>query len=115
MPSKKTTETKEAKKDFLEFATKFEKDGRQIMLSGRIYPSKDSKGKIERNFMTLKVEDLLSITCEFVETSNSYFVAMPQYKSGDKYKSYVYIEKDSFLSNALEDLSEKLFELKKQF
>lgn len=108
---KKENKTEEKKVEFLEFDSEF----KGIKLTGRIYPTKDAGKKIEKNFMTLKVNDLLSITCEFVETSNNYFVSMPQYKSGDKYKSWVYIEKDSEMSAALEDLSSKLFELKKKF
>ena len=111
MPKKNEEKKEEVKKEFLEFESEF----KGIKLSGRIYPTKDAGKKIERNFMTLKVNDLLSISCEFVETSNNYFVSMPQYKSGDKYKSWVYVTKDTDMADALEDLSSKLFELKKKF
>ena len=115
MPSKNTKEVKkeEKKVDFLEFEHKFKDGEKMIKLSGRMYPTKGDQ--IERNFLTLDVANLMSISCEFVETSNNYFVAMPSYKSGDKYKSYVYVEKDSFFAAALEDLSKVLFELKKKF
>lgn len=106
---------KEAKKvEFLEFEHEFKDGERMIKLSGRMYPTKDG-ARIEKNFLTLKVANLMSISCDFVETSNNYFIAMPQYKSGDKYKSYIYVEKDSFFAAALEDLSKVLFELKKKF
>lgn len=115
MPSKNTKEAKkeEKKVEFQEFEHEYKDGEKMIKLSGRMYPTKGDK--IEKNLLFLKVANLMSITCEFVETSNSYFVSMPQYKSGDKYKSYVFVEKDSFFSDALEDLSKVLFELKKKF
>lgn len=115
MPSKNTKEAKKEEKkiEFLEFEHEFKDGGKMIKLSGRMYPTKGDK--IEKNFLTLKVANLMSISCDFVETSNNYFVAMPQYKSGNKYKSYIYVEKDSFFAAALEDLSKVLFELKKKF
>lgn len=108
---KKENKTEEKKVEFLEFDSEF----KGIKLTGRIYPTRDAGKKIERNSMTLNVNGLLSITCEFVETSNNYFVSMPQYKSGDKYKSWVFVAKDTDMADALEDLSYKLFELKKKF
>ncbi len=115
MPSKNTKEAKKEEKkiEFLEFEHEFITDERTVKFTGRMYPTKE--GKIEKNFLILKVDDLMSISCDFVETSNNYFISMPQYKSGDKYKSYIYVEKDSFFAAALEDLSKVLFELKKKF
>lgn len=115
MPAKTSKDTKkeEKKVEFLEFEHEFKDGERMVKFSGRLYPTKGEK--IERNFLSLNVGNLMTISCDFVETSNNYFVAMPQYKSGDKYKSYVYVEKDSFFASALEDLSKVLFELKKKF
>lgn len=121
MPAKKKEEVKEAKKEltFQEFNEQFGNDELKINLSGRIYPPKENKG-IKRSYVSLNVNGLFDISgCTFVETANNYFLTFPQYtteKDGKKeYKSYIYVGKDTFFSECLEQLAEVLIALSTKF
>ena len=120
MPAKKKTEeTKTNEFAFIDFNDQFGNDDLKINLSGRLYPPKENKG-IKRSYLSLTVNGLLTISgCYFVETSNNYFVTFPQYtveKDGKKeYKSYIYVGKDTFFSECLEQLAEVLIALSAKF
>lgn len=77
-------------------------------LTARVYPADENKG-IKRSFMYLDFGNGFSIQCHFIETSNNYFIAFPQYKSGESYKSYVWVEKDSEMQNKLDALAEVIY------
>lgn len=120
MPAKKKTEeTKKEEVKFLTFNEQFGNDEKKINLSGRLYPPKEFKG-IKRSYLSLNVDGLFDISkCNFVETSNNYFVTFPQYlteKDGrDVYKPYVYVGKDTFFSECLEQLAKVLIALSAKF
>ena len=119
MPAKKKEEVKKEEVKFLEFNDQFGNDELKINLSGRLYPAKENKG-IKRSYLSLNVNGLFDISnCAFVETSNNYFVTFPQYtveKDGKKeYKSYIYVGKDTFFSECLEQLAEVLIDLSAKF
>lgn len=106
MAAKKTNKKEAAKQDnnFKEFNAKFA----EIPLSGRIYPAKENKG-IKRSFMYLNIGGGFTIQCHFVETKSNYFIAFPQYESDGKYKSYVFIEKDSKFDKAFDALADWIY------
>lgn len=102
MPKKENAKKEEKKvaKEFKEVSA----EG----LTARVYPAEKSKG-IERSFMYLDFGNGFSIQCHFIETSNNYFIAFPQYKSGESYKSYVWVEKDSEMQKKLDALAEVIY------
>ena len=106
MAAKKTNKKEAAKQDnnFKEFNAKFA----EIPLSGRIYPAKENKG-IKRSFMYLNIGGGFTIQCHFVETKSNYFIAFPQYEQDGKYKSYVFVEKDSKFDKAFDALADWIY------
>lgn len=111
MPKKanaKNQEVKEEKKSFEEINGEYA----GMKLKGRLYPAKEEKG-IKRAFMYLEIIPGFNIQCHYVETSNNYFIAFPQYKSGESYKSYVYVEKDSGIQKALDALADAIYNVDK--
>ena len=111
MPSKNTKknqEVKEEKKSFEELNGTYA----GMTLKGRLYPVEENKG-IKRAFMYLEIVPGFNIQCHYVETSNNYFIAFPQYKSGDSYKSYVFVEKDSGIQKALDALADAIYNANK--
>lgn len=112
MPSKANTkknqEVKEEKKSFEELNGTYA----GMTLKGRLYPAEENKG-IKRAFMYLEIVPGFNIQCHYVETSNNYFIAFPQYKSGDSYKSYVFVEKDSGIQKALDALADGIYNANK--
>lgn len=119
MPQKKKTEETKKEVKFLTFNEQFGNDEKKINLSGRLYPAEESKG-IKRSYLSLNVNGLFYIShCNFVETANNYFVTFPQYtveNNGKKeYKSYIYVEKDTFFSECLDQLAELLIDLSAKF
>lgn len=111
MPKKtnaKNQEVKEEKNSFEEINGEYA----GMKLKGRLYPAKEEKG-IKRAFMYLEIIPGFNIQCHYVETSNNYFIAFPQYKSGDSYKSYVYVEKDSDIQKALDALADAIYNVNK--
>lgn len=111
MPKKNNATEEKKNEGFKEFSGKFN----GIAMSGKVWPGKS--GKITRSFMHLTLMEGFSITANFVETPNNYFVSFPQYeieKDGKKeYKSYVYIPKDSEMAKAIDELSECIYNLLK--
>lgn len=111
MPKKanaKNQEVKEEKKSFEEINGEYA----GMKLKGRLYPAKEEKG-IKRAFMYLEIIPGFNIQCHYVETSNNYFIAFPQYKSGESYKSHVYVEKDSGIQKALDALADAIYNVDK--
>lgn len=108
MAAKKKTEEKKA--NFKEF--KF--SGKVFEYSGRVYPKTEGKGKvISRHGINLTLNDTISIKGIYlVETEDKYFLTFPQYKTGDDYKSYIYIaeglneEIDNLTSAIVESMGE---------
>ena len=71
----------------------FKYSGKVFEYSGRIYPKSEGKGKVVARYgINLTLNDTISIKGIYlVETEDKYFLTFPQYKSGDSYKSYIYI------------------------
>lgn len=103
MPKKENSK-KEEKKVAKEYKEVFAEG-----LSARLYPAEETGKGIKRSFMYLDFGNGFSIQCHFIETSNNYFIAFPQYKSGESYKSYVWVEKDSEMQNKLDALAEVIY------
>ena len=104
MAAKKKTEEK--KVTFKEF--KF--SGKVFEYSGRVYPKTEGKGKVvSRHGINLTLNDTISIKGIYlVETEDKYFLTFPQYKSGDAYKSYIYI--DEALNDEIDNLTNAIVE-----
>lgn len=106
MPTKKSKEKTEEKK-FFEIEGEFQ----GLKLSARVYPVKEDKG-VKRSFMYLNLGYGFNVQASFVETKNAYFIAFPQYKTGDNYKSYIFVEKDSLYAKALDELADEIYNKK---
>ena len=89
----------------------FKYDGKKFSYTGRVYEKKDGKGKVVSNsYVTLTLNGSITIHgIWFVELSESYFLKFPQYKMGDEWKSYVFLD-DAFKEeiSELEDVSAKI-------
>lgn len=74
----------------------FESKGHFFTYSGRIYVDrKREAGKLTIYPITLCLNGVITIKgCNFYETSNNMWVGGPQYKQGDEYKDYLYIDKE---------------------
>ena len=81
-----------AAKEFIEFELK----GKNFDYSGRLYPAnKREAGKLTIYPMSLCINGVITIKgCSFYETANNMWVGGPQYKAGDDYKDYLYIDKE---------------------
>lgn len=65
--------------------------------SGRIYPGKDGNGKVKREWlMGLTLNGVFAVKGVWLKqtTTGKVFFTFPQYKSGDKYMSYIFTEKE---------------------
>ena len=84
---------KNSKNDFKEFEFK----GKNFDYSGRIYPDKKREaGKMTITPISICLNGLITIKgCSFYETKNNMWVGGPQFKSGDEYKDFVYIDKEN--------------------
>ena len=112
MPSKANTKkNQEVKEEKNSFET-IDGEYAGMKLKGRVYPAKENKG-IKRSFMYLEIIPGFTIQCHYVETSNNYFIAFPQYQSGESYKSYVFVEKDSEIQKALDALADAIYNVNK--
>lgn len=101
--AKKNDVKKEEKKDAKEFK-EFSVKG----LAARVYPANET-GKVKRSFMYLNFGNGFSIQCHFIETSDNYFIAFPQYKSGESYRSYVWVEPESKMQENLDALADAIY------
>ena len=102
MAAKKTT--KEVK-EYVDFV--FSK-GENFDYSGRLYKEKSREaGKLTITPMSLCLNGLITIKgCSLMETDKNVWISGPQYKSGDEYKDYLYIDKSN--NEDMEDLANYL-------
>ena len=75
----------------------FEFSGDNFDYSGRIYVDrKREAGKLTIYPVSLTLNGLITIKgCSFYETTNNMWVGGPQFKSGEEYKDYLYIDKEN--------------------
>ena len=98
------------KKEAAEFI-EFEMKGREFDYSGRLFPERQREaGKLTITPMSLCISGLITIKgCSFYQTKNNAWIGGPQYKIGDDYKDYLYI--DSNLNKDMDALAEKIEKL----
>lgn len=103
MPKKKNEE----KREVVKFA-EFKYSGKVFDYSGRVYQKQEGKGKvISRAGVQLCLNGVLTIKgIHLVDTEDQYFLAFPQYKSGNDWKSYVYIPKDDDFNKEIDNLTD---------
>ena len=96
----------------------FEMEGKNFNYSGRIYPdNKREAGKLTIYPISLCINGLITIKgCSYYETEKNCWIGGPQFKAGDDYKDYLYIDKANnedmdklaeVLSGIIEDWSVK--------
>lgn len=81
-----------AKKEKAKFK-EFKVTGKIFEYSGRIYPGKDGKGHVKREWgMSICLNNAFTLKgCWLTQTTRGItFISFPQYKSGDSYESYIY-------------------------
>lgn len=91
--TKKSASKKETKKvDFKEFKY----TGKVFEYSGRIYPSKEGKGKVLRTWgLQLVLNGVFTLKGVYLlETESTVFLKYPQYQKDKEYVSYVFIDKE---------------------
>ena len=73
----------------------FELKGKAFDFSGRVYTDKKREaGKLTIYPMSLTLNGAITIkSCSFYQTKDNMWVGGPQYKTGDEYKDYLYIDK----------------------
>ena len=84
---------KKEEKKFIEYKV----SGEHFEYTGRIYPGKDGNGKVKREWlMNLTLNGVISIKGVWLKQTSTgkVFMTFPQYKSGDKYMSYIFTEKE---------------------
>lgn len=93
--------------NFIEFQMK----GKEFDYSGRIFAdSKREAGKLTIYPMSLCINGLLTIKgCSYYETSKNCWIGGPQFKSGDDYKDFLYIDKN--LNPDMDKLAEEIGKL----
>ena len=101
MAAKKTTSKKDSFKEF-------EFKGKNFTYSGRLYPdSQREAGKLTITPMSLCINGLITIKgCSFYETKDNLWVVGPQYKAGDDYRDYLYIDKE--INEEMDKLAEEI-------
>lgn len=84
---------KNSKPEFKEFKM----SGKIFEYSGRVYEAKEGTGKVKyRSYVSLTLNDSFTINGIYlVETEDKKFLTFPQYKSGEAYKSYVFIDEEA--------------------
>lgn len=108
--ARKTKETKETKKNYIEFTFK----GKEIDYSGRIYPElKKSTDALDITPMSLTINGVITIKgCKLMQSDKSSWINFPQYKDKNGgYMSYVYVDRafsDSELAALVEELEKLL-------
>lgn len=102
MAAKKTT--KASTNGYKEYEMK----GDSFDYSGRIYTDKQREaGKLTITPISLCINGVLTIKgCSFYETDKNMWIGGPQYKSGDEYKDFLYIDKE--LNDEMDDLAEAI-------
>ena len=96
--------TNKKSNDYLEFSMK----GKTFNYSGRIYTdSKREAGKLTIYPISLTLNDAITIkSCSFYQTKDNMWVGGPQYKTGDEYKDYLYIDKS--INEEMDALAEEI-------
>lgn len=84
----------------------FEMKGDSFDFTGRVYVDKKREaGKLTIYPMSLCINGVITIKgCSFYETANNMWVGGPQYKQGDDYKDYLYIDKS--INEEMDNLAE---------
>lgn len=84
----------------------FEFKGKYFTYSGRIYvDNKREAGKLTIYPLSLCLNGLITIKgCSYYETTDNMWIGGPQFKSGDEYKDYLYIDKE--MNPEMNDLAE---------
>lgn len=102
MAARKTNNQKS--NDYVEF----EYQGKVFTYTGRIYVDKKREaGKLTIYPMSLTLNCVLTIkSCSFYQTKNNMWVGGPQYKTGDEYKDYLYIDKS--INEEMDALAEEI-------
>lgn len=74
----------------------FKFDGEELQFTGRIYPDKKTEtSKCDITPMTLTINGVITIKgCRLFQSDKNSWIAWPGYKSGDEYKSYIWVEKE---------------------
>lgn len=88
----RTAKTKNEASSFREFEFR----GKEITISGRIYPDlKKSGDKVDITPMNLTINGVISIKgCRLMQSDKNTWIAFPQYKdSKGNYQSYVYVDR----------------------
>ena len=100
MAAKKTTKT--STNGYKEFEMK----GQTFDWSGRIYTDRERQaGKLTITPISLCINGVFTIKgCSFYETDKNMWVGGPQFKSGDEYKDFLYIDKE--LNEEMDNLAE---------
>lgn len=101
--ARKAKETKEEKKNYVEFSFK----GEEINYSGRVYPDlKKSTDALDITPMSLTINGVITIKgCKLMQSDSASWISFPQYKDKDgKYQSYVYVDR-AFNDNELAALA----------
>ena len=98
------------KKEAAEFI-EFEMEGMEFDYSGKLFPERQREaGKLTITPMSLCISGLITIRgCSFYQTKDNAWIGGPQYKVGDDYKDYLYIDKG--LNKDMNALAEELSEL----
>lgn len=106
MAAKKTEKKSTKGNDFKEFSFK----GEHFEYSGRIYPDRQREaGKLTITPISLCLDGVFNIKgCSFYETDKNMWVGGPQYKSGDQYNDYLYLDKE--LNQDMDNLAEAIKE-----
>lgn len=102
MAAKKTTET--SINGYKEFKMK----GHTFVWSGRIYTDRERQtGKLTITPISLCINGVFTVKgCSFYETDKNMWVGGPQFKSGDEYKDFLYIDKE--LNEEMDALAETI-------
>lgn len=105
MAAKKKNSTKQA--DFKEFSFK----GQHFEYSGRIYPDRQREaGKLTITPISLCLDGVFTVKgCSLYETKDNVWIGGPQFKSGDEYKDYLYLDKE--LNEDMDNLAGAISEL----
>lgn len=96
--------TNQKDSSFKEFKLK----GKTFNFSGRIYTDKKREaGKLTIYPMSLTLNDAITIkSCSFYQTKDNMWIGGPQYKTGDEYKDYLYIDKS--INEEMDSLAEEI-------
>jgi len=89
--------------------TEFKFNGKAFNFSGRIYADrKREAGKLTIYPLSLTLNDAITIKgCSFYQTKDNMWVGGPQYKAGEDYKDYLYIDKSINDMDALAEVIDK--------